>query len=183
MKSVRGWLTSAAVALVLAVLARYRTVIHEASAAVTVLALVYASGVLLLAGYGWTAAGVRSARARCRRRPGRPDALVTGATPDGRPALASPAELRSALSDPPSAPNTCIGGCGRPSEPSDTAEAWDGPDGRLLPDVPRLCGQCAVRLADAARPYPPFSAQPDNRPPTPDPAFDEFAAQHQELQP
>jgi hypothetical protein len=153
-KSVRGWLTSAAVALVLVAADRYRTVIRQTADGLAWTAVLVVVVVLLLAAYGWLMAGLKTPRAQT-----------------GRPADRAAA-----------GPELCIRGCGRPAEPWDIAEEWDGTVGHLLPGRPGLCAQCAGQVAGDVRPYDPFPPSADNRPPTPDPAFDEFAAEHKELQ-
>jgi hypothetical protein len=66
----------------------------------------------------------------------------------------------------PRLPLPCAVGCGRPAEVE-----FEG-------DL--VCRECAAGLAD---PYAPLPPADDNRPAAPDPAFDDFAAHHQESRP
>jgi hypothetical protein len=160
--------------LILLTAARYRAVIHESVIAAACLAGLLAAAVLLLALAGWTLAATRSV-ARSASRPARgvgrardraPGDAARGEAPAGRLAA-----MRAALAE----PDACSGGCGRP------AARREGRTGG--PDDPRPCPEHASGSAAAVRPFVPPPAPPDNRPPTPDAAFDEFAASHQELQP
>jgi hypothetical protein len=171
-----GLAASALTALVLLGCVRYRTVIHQSAAVLAGLAAAVVLIVLLLALAGWTLSAARSparmrqAGRRPVRRAVRTDSRPTEPFRRAEAADGRLADMRAALSG----PDMCLRGCGR------TAEPPSGPDD---PRPSAVCAVCAGQLAEAARPYPPFPPADDNAPPSPDPAFDEFADAHQELQP
>jgi hypothetical protein len=163
--------------LVLDGAARYRTLLHEAADDLATATVLVAGLVAFLAVSGWAVSGwARLSGHRCR------PAWQMAVRRAVRSADWSPGHPATPVAVP-DRPELCVRGCGRPAEPWDIAEEWDGTAGHLLPGRPGLCAQCAGRVAADVRPYDPFPPSADNRPPTPDPAFDEFAAEHQELQP
>jgi hypothetical protein len=69
----------------------------------------------------------------------------------------------------PRLPDMCAGDCGRPAELEVAGEL--------------VCRLCAPPPAGSFTPLPLILPADDNRPAVPDPAFDDFAAHHQESQP
>jgi hypothetical protein len=170
--------TSGLVLAVVVLAARYRAVIDQVAGTVAAAAVVLAVVVVLVAAAGWALSACRILSGhRCR------PAWQTAVCRAVRSADWSPSGDPATPVAAPDRPELCVRGCGRPAEPWDIAEEWDGTAGHLLPGRPGLCAQCAGRVAADVRPYDPFPPSADNWPPTPDPAFDAFAAEHQELQP